>query len=83
MTAPPEPHGVYISARQMWDKLCSVETAVNDIRSEVRTTVKDHGKQLDDLTTRLRLLEEARWRAAGAGAVLGAGAGIAVQFLTR
>jgi hypothetical protein len=83
MSAPPEQHGVYISARQMWDKLCSVETTVNDIRSEVKTTVKDHGKQLDDLLQRIRVLEEARWRAVGAGAVLGTLGAVAIQFLTR
>lgn len=82
MTAPPEPpYGVVIGSREVWDKLCSVEDAVQEIRSELKTTVKDHGKQLDDLTKRVRVLEEARWRAAGAGAVLGTAASLAVQFL--
>ncbi|GEC02944.1 hypothetical protein SSP24_05990 [Streptomyces spinoverrucosus] len=84
MTAPPEPpNGVVIRSREVWDKLCAVENAVNEIRSELKTTVKDHGKQLDDLTQRVRALEEARWRATGAGAVLGAAASLAVQFLAR
>ncbi|EPD63190.1 hypothetical protein [Streptomyces sp. HGB0020] len=83
MSTPPEPQGVVIRSREVWDKLCAVEAAVNETRSEVKTTLKDHGKQLEDLTQRVRVLEEARWRATGAGAVLGAAAGIAVQFLTR
>lgn len=83
MTAPTEQHGVYISARQMWDKLCQLEVTLNEVANEVKTTVKDHGNQLDDHEQRIRVLEETRWRAAGAAAVLGAAVGVAVQFLTR
>lgn len=83
MSTPPESNGVYIRSREVWDKLCTVESVVNETRSEVKTAVKDHGKQLDDLTQRIRILEEARWRAAGAGAVLGGLASIAMQLLSR
>lgn len=83
MSTPPEPQGVVIRSREVWDKLCVVEAAVNETRSEVKTTMKDHGRQLDDLTQRMRVLEEARWRATGAGAVLGAVASLAVQFIAR
>jgi hypothetical protein len=84
MTTPPEqPYGVVIRSREVWDKLCSVEKTVQEIRSELSPTVKDHGKQLDALTTRVRSLEEMRWRATGAGAVLGTVGAVAVQFLAR
>jgi hypothetical protein len=84
MTAPPDqPYGVVIRSREVWDKLCSVEAAVQVIRSELTPTVKDHGKQLEDLSQRVRSLEEARWRAVGAGAVLGTLGAVAIQFLTR
>lgn len=81
MTAPEQ--GVVIRSREVWDKLCQVEATLNDVAHEVKTTVKDHGKQLDDLTQRVRSLEEMRWRAAGAGAALGTAASIAITFLTR
>jgi hypothetical protein len=58
MTAPPDqPYGVVIRSREVWDKLCSVEAAVQVIRSELTPTVKDHGKQLDDQEKRIRALE--------------------------
>lgn len=81
MTTPDQ--GVVIRSREVWDKLCEVEVAVNELRAEVKTTVKDHGKQLDDLTQRVRSLEEMRWRATGAGAALGAIVSLGVTFLAR
>ncbi|MGI5443836.1 hypothetical protein ACQEV4_42790 [Streptomyces shenzhenensis] len=83
MSTPPEQTGVVIRSREVWDKLCKVEDTLNDVAHQVKTTVKDHGRQLDDLSQRVRVLEEMRWRAAGAGAALGTAASIAIQLLTR
>jgi hypothetical protein len=78
----PEP-GVYISARQMWDKLCQVSEEVRGIRSDLKSTVKSHGTQLGDHETRMRALERRVWTASGAAAAIGTGAGYALQYLSR
>lgn len=58
MSTPPEQNGIYIRPQQMWDKLCAVEATLNDIRSTVKTTVKDHGTLLGDHEKRIRAIEQ-------------------------
>lgn len=70
---------MYQEMRSLHDAVSRVETKLDGMRDgyvEVRRDVADH-------ETRIRGLEKAIWRAAGAAAVIGAGAGVAVQLLGK
>lgn len=55
MSAPPEqPYGVVIRSREVWDKLCAVEQAVNDIKGSLRLLV-DRSDRTDADVRQLRV----------------------------
>ncbi|MEU3227152.1 hypothetical protein ABZ695_28855 [Streptomyces sp. NPDC006976] len=75
----PPPGQMYQELRSLSDGLVRVETKLDGIGQGLT----ELGKDVADHETRLRQLEHALWRAAGGAAVLGAGAGIAAQYLMR
>lgn len=70
--------------KQVGDLAVSVATLVAEWRG-VGSRLDSGGKKMDDFETRLRLLEQAKWKAAGAAAVVsavtGGGAGALLSWL--
>jgi hypothetical protein len=84
--ATPDPAGVYISSAQMYQELRSLSDGLTRVETKldgIGQGLTDVGKDVADHESRIRALEHTMWRAAGGAAVLGAGAGIAAQFLMR
>ncbi|RMB79961.1 hypothetical protein CTZ28_43010 [Streptomyces shenzhenensis] len=70
----------------MYQELRSLSTGVTRVETKLDTIgqgVTEVAKDVADHESRIRALEETRWRVAGAAAVLGAAAGVAGQYLMR
>jgi hypothetical protein len=83
---PPADPGVYISSAQMYQEMRSLHDVVTRVETKIdgfTNQAQALGQDIADHETRLRVLEKTVWRAAGAAAVLGAGAGIVASLLGR
>lgn len=78
---PPEESGAWVPASELFSELRRLSELVTrlDERLAHDTTPKD----VEDLQTRVTALEQAKWRASGIAATLGALAGFAIQFLAK
>jgi septal ring factor EnvC (AmiA/AmiB activator) len=86
MATPPADPGVYISSAQMYQEMRSLHDVVTRVETKLdafTTTAQNLGQDIADHESRLRILEKALWRAAGAAAVVGAGVGIGASLLGR
>lgn len=82
MTVQQQEAGFLVTPGQMYAELRSLNETV--VRMDAKLdNLNQHGTDLNDHETRLRLVEQAVWRAAGAAAVLGAGGGFVLQLLMK
>lgn len=82
MTVQQQEAGFLVTPGQMYAELRSLNETV--VRMDAKLdNLNQHGTDINDHETRLRLVEQAVWRAAGAAAVLGAGGGFILQLLMK
>jgi hypothetical protein len=63
--------GTEITQRDVYDRIAAVDTKVETLIARMDERL-DHGsRKLDDHEGRLRLLEQAKWKSAGAAAAVG------------
>jgi hypothetical protein len=79
--------GVRVTNRDMYLMLQALQTTLTEVKLTGEETSKrvtdlaaSIGKTTDDHEARIRALEVARWKMAGAGAALGAVAGVLVNI---
>ena len=70
-----------ISLLAIYDKVASVDSKVGALTARVDEQLAHGQRKMDDHETRIRLLEQAKWRAAGAAGTVGALAGGAAGSL--
>lgn len=83
-TPPPADPGVYISNARMYEEVRGLATTMTRVETKLdglRDDNRDIRQDLADHESRLRTVEKALWRAAGAAAVVGAGVGIGASLL--
>jgi septal ring factor EnvC (AmiA/AmiB activator) len=76
--------GVVITTTQMYQELRSLSNGVTRVETKldgIAQGLTDLGKDVADHETRIRVLEQKIWRAAGSAAVLAAGGGLLAQYL--
>lgn len=82
MTVQQQEAGFLVTPGQMYAELRSLNETV--VRMDAKLdNLNQHGTDINDHETRLRLVEQTVWRAAGAAAVLGAGGGFVLQLLMK
>ncbi|MET9969046.1 hypothetical protein ABZZ80_24730 [Streptomyces sp. NPDC006356] len=85
MTTAPDP-GVVITTTEMHREMRALHDAVTRVETKIdgfNATVQSTAVDVTDHESRIRALEQKVWRAVGGAAVLGAGIGVAAQFLAR
>lgn len=86
MGTPPADPGVYISSSQMYQEMRSLHDVVTRVETKLdafTTQAQNLTSELADHESRLRILEKAVWRAAGAATIVGAGVGVAASLLAH
>lgn len=74
--------GFFVTPAQMYAEMRSLHETV--VRMDAKIDgLGQQATEISDHESRLRVLEQTVWRAAGAAAVLGAGVGVMAQFLMR
>ena len=70
-----------VTQQDIYDRIADVDVKVEKLIARVDERLDHGGRKLDDHEARLRLLEQAKWRAAGAAGSVGALAGGAAGSL--
>ncbi|MFI1562214.1 hypothetical protein ACH4ZX_03970 [Streptomyces sp. NPDC020490] len=76
--------GVYIPPAQMYQELRSLSDGLTRVETKldgIGQGLTELGKDVADHETRIRVLEQKIWRAAGSAAVLATGGGLLAQYL--
>lgn len=64
-----------VTQQDIYDRIADVDNKLTELSATVREQMRQGAATMGDHEARIRLLEQARWRATGAAAVLGAACG--------
>lgn len=70
-----------VTQQDIYDRIADVDNKLTELSATVREQLRQGADTFRDHETRLRLLEQAKWRAAGAAGSVGALAGGAAGSL--